>query len=193
MAPRRNPAVVVLRELSGEQVAAEALEGLVKHVGQLAFALAPRLAVIVPSAPMPEMVNGTQLGLTLQALTEYAKRGAPVWDWQTDREAEDAYLEVHRALFTRAWDDGDQDALVADGDMMPTDGVRAVMLAARARIAVAQGGGVRAVELAVLSGLSLRQVYRDLAFGKRGGAASVKATVAKKWLTERGVPGFVKG
>lgn len=152
---------------------------------------AEALAAIDAAKALPEddVATTSTLGAEVQALVTYAQRGLPVWDWTDHGCAADACLSVMAALYSSAGGDdigGDLD----EADVEPRDAMGVVLVAARARIRLAQRTPLDARELAALSGLTA-QAARHLM--RAGELPAVERTVAAKdarrWLSGRGVIG----
>lgn len=144
--------------------------------------------------------DGTDLAVTVAALTEYAQRGAPVWDWTDDDMAADAVHDVVSTLATDAL--GTEGAL---GEVLlghadrATDPLRLVLTAAWARVQIARNEPVTAAQLGALAGLHPARVRALRGAGEvpgwegegnGRGAAPCPARVARRWLAARGVAGF---
>lgn len=144
---------------------------------------------------------GGQSGLaaTAHALTVYAQRGLPVWDWETHGEAEDACHGIVTHLWGRPADAGRgetsdvgplDEALSSDLD----DPLALVLVAAWARVSLARGEGLTARQLAALGGMAPRAVLNLAAAGelRLEGArpAAAPPREARRWLEARGVKGL---
>lgn len=205
MAPPRTSASPLLHELDPTAVAGEVCERILRHLGRLAFVITPT-AECVPvarqadgssrAATAEDLATGSDIGLTVQALTEYAQKGAPVWDWEDAGMASDGCLSVMSALYTCAGSSGVGGGIADLEDSVEADDeVGVVILAALARIRIDQRKPVALRELAVLSGLSLRQVQHLAKQGEIAAIADgrVSASHARAWLSARAVPGFRTG
>jgi len=157
---------------------------------------AAALAAIDEARDLPDdsddLATLSTLGAEAQALVAYAQRGLPVWDWTDHGCAADACLSVMAALYSSAG--GDDIGGDLDDDVAPTDAIGVVLVAARARIRIDQRTPVSLRELAVLAGLSPRQVQQLAARGEittreTPAGAVVESGEAYRWLSGRGVAG----
>ena len=175
MAPPRVSTTPLLSELDPQAVAADVVRLVIEHLH-------------VTGDPS----ETTEIGATAHALALYAQRGLPVWDWTDHGCASDACLSLFSALYSRAA--GEQlGGGITDlpDDLEPDDAIGVVLLAALARIRIDQGADVALRELAVLSGLSRRQLQHLAASGEiEATDGRVEAADATRWLAARGVPGF---
>lgn len=204
MAPPRTSTVPLLADLDPAAVALAVCEAVVTHLhrGALALALARAPSVEMRLArhgdPHGEvtaeaMASGSDLGLTTQALTTYAQRGLPVWDWTDSGMASDGALSVMAALYTCAGRPDVGGGIVdLEDEVEADDPIGVVLLATMARIRIDQGTPVSLRELAVLSGLSLGRVEHLAATDEiqRSGPGRVAPDEARRWLAARGVPGY---
>lgn len=161
------------------------VEQLVRdHLARLAFGLAP--AATLHTTPD----TGSDLRLTVEALTSYAQTGQ---DAETDAPAiaaeyaRDRCSTVLDALYRRAADGPaalDAEALVGESD--PTTAAGVVLRAAWARAALDSGEPVTLPQLAALASLSARAVQAQVAEGRlRAKDGAVRAADARAWLEER--------
>jgi len=136
-----------------------------------------------------DLATLSTLGAEVQALVTYAQRGLPVWDWTDHGCAADACLSVMAALYSSAGGDdigGDLD----EADVEPRDAIGVVLVAARARIRLAQRTPLDARELAALSGLTAQAVRHLMRAGELPAVErTVAAKDARRWLSGRGVIG----
>jgi len=172
--------------LSPDDIAAEVERRVVDHLH--------RLALDVGAEVCAEATLGT-LRAEARALTVYAQRGLPVWDWTDSGMASAGLLSVLAALYSRAADtDLDRTAIDVVDDLDPSDDLGLVLVAAAARIRLDQGAAVTARELAALTGLSAARVRQLISSGELRATNEkpqrVPAEDARRWLASRGVPGF---
>lgn len=183
-----------LATLNPDAIAADCDERLEKHLAALAFIGGAGLHVHI------QRHGESDLALTLRALTVYAQRGLPVWDWSSHGEARDAVQKVVCRLYGRP-----SDALKAEsddvgplseieGDLEGDDPIDLVTVAAWARVQIASGEPVTVRQLATLAGLDPSIVRRLAKDGElrlsEGRPAVAKAKEAKRWLGARGVKGL---
>jgi hypothetical protein len=178
--------------LSPAVVAAEVDRRLLEHLGQLAFVGGFGITVRV------DVRGSSDLAVTAQALCEYAQKGLPVWDWETDEEAADAC----QSLVSRFWSppaeagsgtfglgplgDGYEEA-----DM--SDPIELVLVAAWARVELSRDEPVTARQLAALAGLdpqAVRLLAREGEIKLHGKPAVAAPSEARRWLAARGVKGL---
>lgn len=144
--------------------------------------------------------DGTDLAATVGALTEYAQKGAPVWDWTDDEMAADAMLDAVSTLATDALgtEGGLAEVLLGHQDRA-TDPVRLVLTAAWARVSLSRNEDVTAAQLGALAGLhpsrvrALRGAGEIPGWESEGngrGATGCPPKAARRWLASRGVAGF---
>lgn len=183
----------ILRDLDPRAVAREACAAAVEHLGRVLFVLQPAAAglVVGAGATSPErLVDGSDLGLTVQALTAFAQRGAPVGDWTHAELAADGLLTVVGALYGGALDGEDATpGILSEGE--PSSPLEAVLLAAWTRVQFARGEAVDARQLACLASCPTRTVRHHIESGELTAAAGRPARVApeeaRRWLSARGV------
>lgn len=201
MAPPRVDSIPLLRDLDPRAVAADVVRSVLDHVQRVTFSLAPAVEARLLAygadggarSPQPEDLVGTDLGMTVTTLVQYAQCGLPAWDWTDSGMASDGALSVMSALYTCA---GTPEVgggiLDREDDVEPDSAIGVVLLATIARIQIDQRADVALRALAVLSGLSLRQVQELAAKGElaKSGRGVVTAEEATRWLSGRGVPGF---
>lgn len=169
-----------------DDIAAEVERRVVDHLH--------RLALDVGAEVRAEATLGT-LRAEARALTVYAQRGLPVWDWTDSGMASAGLLSVLAALYSRAADGGiEHTAIDVVDDLDPSDDVGLVLVAAAARIRLDRDVPVTARELGALVGLTAVRVRQLIAAGELRATderpARVKARDARRWLAARGVPGF---
>lgn len=188
-----------LSALDPVHVGRDAAQRVLVHLGRLAFKLAPGVTVRVPT-PTAEQLDATDLAATAAALTQYAQRGLPVWDWQTDDEAADAVQSLCESLASDALGtDGALSDVLLGGDELATDPVRLVLTGAWARVQLARREAVTPAQLAVLAGVHPSRVRALRAAGEipswtdtgatGRGAPPCPAAAAQRWLSARGVAG----
>lgn len=183
-----------LAQLDPLAVAREVCEAVVGHLGRLAFSLSP--AWDCPPLPAAErLAEASDLGLTVQALVQYAQRGLPVWDWPDHGCASDACLPVLSALYSQAGAPDLGGGALDDEELDLDSDVGLVLVAARARIRLDQRGELTPRDLEALSGLSRRSVQRlcdagEIAATRERGDYTVPADEARRWLSSRRVPGL---
>lgn len=182
---------VKLAELDCRDVGARAARALVDHVGRAAFQLGPAYEVRVDGGDPA----ASDLALTMRALTEYAQRGLPVWDWTDTGMVADGLLSAISALYGSPL--GDLTGTAADPsdvDVDPSDPVNVALAAAGARLRVDTGAPVTARDVGVLAGISGQGVRRYVRSGELaasdGRPQLIAAEEAARWLGARGVPGF---
>lgn len=178
---------ISIRDLDPAAVALAACSALVEHLGRVGFVLNPH-AVLLPSAV--ELVNGSQLGLTVQSLTEFAQRGTPVGDWVSPEDGADALLEVVSTLYGGALDHHDaHPGILSEGE--PETALEAVLLAAWTRVQLGRGESVEARQIATLASQPVRTVQHHIKVGElpasEGRPARVSAENAAAYLSARGV------
>src|SRR5690606_35097663 len=177
---------MTLADLDPDAVAQDAERRVVDHLH--------RLALDVGAEVHAEATLGT-LRAEARALTLYAQRGLPVWDWTDSGMASAGLLSVLAALYSRAADaDLDRTAIDVVDDLDPSDDLGLVLVAAAARIRLDQDVPVTARELGALVGLTAVRVRQLVAAGELRATNEkpqrVPAEDARRWLASRGVPGF---
>lgn len=170
-----------LASLTPADVGQEAVDRLLRRAGRLALELQPAATIHLPDAVS---WDGTQIGLTMGDLTEYAQRGGD------HDEAHEALISVLPALYASASDTGSYSVPDLDVLAHDADAVAMVLSAALARVALSRGEPVTAASLATLAGLSVDAV-RSLARGGEltpdgGRPARYEAAEALRWLSGRG-------
>ena len=191
-----------LADLDPDAVAAAAVRAAIDHLHRVALGLEPavelRLVAGDGSTTVPDdevLARGTDLGLTTRALTVYAQRGLPVWDWTHSGMAADGLLSVLSALYGRAADpDLSHTAIDVVDDVDPSDEVGLVLVAAAARIRIGQSAPVTARELGALAGMGAAGVRVYTRSGElpttNERPARVPADDAARWLAARGIEGL---
>lgn len=183
-----------LAGVDAREVAADVVEHVLKHIARQSFGLAPAVTVGFRTPSRPEMAGGTDLGLTVQSLVAFAQRGE-LGDWPDASCALDALQTVCSALYTQAgvpgtFGVGDLNEATAATD--PEDPLGLVLVGAHARAKLLLEQGITPRELGVLAGVTRQHatmIAADLgAEGPR--PLTIAAEVARRWLRERGVPGF---
>lgn len=184
----RDP-VPSLRDLDPRAVALDACTALVGRLAKMAFMLHPRALDL----PRPEeLVDGSDLGLTVQTLTAFAQRGCPVGDWVDSEDGADALLTVVSALYGGALDhESATPGILREGE--PTTPLETVLLAAWTRVQLGRGEPVEPRQIALLTGETTRTVQFRIADGtlpaSGGKPARVPAEAAVGYLRDRGVKG----
>jgi len=181
-----------LRDLGPEAVAAEASSLLVRHLWRIAFALAPALDQgAFAGLDGPALARSTDIGLTVQQLTAYARDGV-LGDWPDEGCAVSAVQSVCEVLYSQAGVVGTFGVgeLVDDAD--PETVLGLVVVAAMARAGLARSEALTARELAALASCSADHVRLVARQGglRRGKGGSYSATACRRWLAGREVPGF---
>jgi hypothetical protein len=173
-----------LKNLDPDSVAQEVYEQVKEHVQELAALL----GVVEPRVRKREE---TILGVAVAALTRWAQTGHGM----NRDEVPTAVHRIRQALYSRAaYPEQEQvdklDSQVGD----PDDAISCVLLAALARSRVLEAGPGKLVAarwLAALASVAESRVHQLAAEGTLRRVSSAIQTVdAKKWLVERGVPGF---
>jgi hypothetical protein len=169
-----------LSQIDPDELAAKVEHDVVRHVKQL--------YLMVFGQELPEA--RTELSGVVRAVAKYA-RG--------DMDAADELDELHGRLLLLL------DALPDDPYQDPETPLGLVMMAAQTRDWLGkEGHNVTAAQLGVLAGLSSRQIgelirtqqIKGLLSEREGAGAAgyiVLNAEAKRWLAERGVPGFAQG
>jgi hypothetical protein len=177
-------------------VAVEIVRRALDHVSTLvARTLSPGFALrpMEPSCDRVELCLQTDLYWTLLDFAAYAIRGHAL-----DGDLEDYLLDL-LPLYATAL--GPPATLEGLADSEPSSELGVLIAAAIARDALAQGKALTTSQLAVLAGLSRRQVQQLIDTGEirarlstkehregpRGGAWLVPAKLAATWLHGRGV------
>jgi hypothetical protein len=180
---------MLLRELSPQAVALDACEAVLEHLYRVVFRLNPYVVTLPRSV---DLVTGSELGLTVQRLTEYAQRGCPVGDWTDDEMAADGLLSVVHALYGGPLDHhGATPGILSEGE--PETSLETVILGAWTRIQLARREPIEARQIAVLASCPTRTVRHhidvgDLAGGE-GRPARVPPGAVRAYLAARGVRG----
>jgi hypothetical protein len=180
----------ILRDLYPRAVALDACEALVEHMAKSAFVLNPHVVHL----PRPsDLVDGSDLGLTVQTLTVFAQRGCPAGDWSDPEVAADGLLSVVSALYGGALDHQyATPGILAEGE--PETPIETALLGAWARVQMYRGEPVEARHIAVLASMPLRTVRHHIDVGELPACgprpAKVPAADAVRYLTTRGLTGF---
>lgn len=190
--PAETPPIL-LADLDPKAIAAEVCRLVIEHLHSVAMRLDMHVQLRLETDGAEPGALG--LGPTVQALTQFAQRGLPVWDWTHTGMASDACLDVFAALYSAA---GTPEIGGGITDMVdevdPSDEIGTMLLAAFARIRIDQRGEIAPRELAVLAGVSSQYVRHLVRTGELeacpGRQVRVPAKDAKRWLAARGVPGF---
>lgn len=192
-----------LADLDPVTVGREAARRVCERVTRLAFRLSPGVTAAL-SATNDAALAATDLALTVTALTEYAQRGLPVWDWEDDAMVADAMHDACGDLVggvIESTDEGGDAALRAvllDGDETSNDPLRLVLTAAWARVTLARGDDVTPAQLGALAGLHPSRVRALRAAGEIRGwtsegtgraATPCPSKAARVWLAARSVSG----
>lgn len=181
-----------LATLTPDQIAAEVDDRLLRYLGRLALPLSPGISLHV------RRHGQSDLALTASALTEYAQRGLPVWDWSTHGEAEDACQSLVSGLYGCPAHPGVEGGVGPLDDALDgadlDDAIDLVLVAAWARVTLAKDGPLTARQLGALAGLEHRHV-RDLARSGELPLTGARPTTcpaedARRWLGVRGVVGL---
>jgi hypothetical protein len=178
----RPSSVPRLRDLTPQAVADEVVRLVTDHVASLCMRLDLGAEFRVP--------EGGTLHFTTQLLTGYAQRGLGATDWPDHSCATDAMLDVCCALYTSAGDP-DIGAGALDTDVDASDAIGIVLLAAHARVRIAQRERVPVRELAALASVDpqhLRLLGRSGEIDIEDG--TVRAAIARRWLSGRGLEGL---
>jgi hypothetical protein len=182
---------VKLAELDPRDVGARAARALVDHVGRAASQLGPSYTVRVDGGDPAS----SDVALTMRALTEYAQRGLPVWDWTDTDMVADALISALSALYGSPC--GDLTGTAADPsdvDLDPSEPLTLAIAAADARLRIDTGFPVTARDVGALAGISGQGVRRYLRSGELEASNDrpqrIAAADAARWLAARGVPGF---
>jgi hypothetical protein len=177
----------LLRDLDPRAVALSACEALLAHLGRVTFVLNPH-AVPLPQAA--DLVDGSDLGLTVQTLTTFAQHGTPVGDWATPEEGADALLTVVSALYRPALGgEGEVPGILSEGE--PASDLDQVLLGAWTRVQIGRGEPVEARQIACLASCPVRTVRHHIDSGELEATdsrpARVAADRARAYLSARGV------
>lgn len=177
-----------LVDLDPAEVSVEVVRRVEEHIHRIGFGLMPgRTVRIDGDGPM-------DIAETARALTYYAQRGLPVWDWTDSGMAMDGLLSILSALYSRAADaDLPETAVDVVDDVDPDDAIGLVLVAAAARIRLDQRVGLTPRELGALAGIGAAGVRRYVRGGElpaEGRPARVPPEDAARWLAARGVPGI---
>ena len=176
-----------LPEIDPRAVARAACEALVEYIGRVALPLNPALVPV----PRPEaLVDGSDLGLTVQTLTVFAQRGAPVGDWQDSEDAADALLTVVSALYRPALGgEGEAPSILSQGE--PESDLETVLLAAWTRVQLGRGEAVEPRQIACLASCPVRTVQQHVKHGVLPASdtrpARISVEAAREYLSARGV------
>jgi len=175
-----------LTDLDPESVAREGVERIVEHFYAIASRLDPTLVLALPTD-----VGAAGLRPTLHALTAYAQRGLPVWDWTDSGMAADGLLDALAALYGSPCGGLEATAIDVVDDVDPEDAIGLVLVGAAARIRLDQGRSVTARELAVLAGVAATYVRRLARKGELMTTderpARIAAEDAMRWLNSRSI------
>lgn len=171
-------------------LAADVDERLVRYLGRLAVPLSPGLTLHVGHHGQSDMA------LTVSALVTYAQRGLPVWDWDTHGEARDGVQSVVSTLYACPADTSIVGPLAEtdldDADL--DDPLALVLVAAWARVQLADGEALTVRQLGALAGLDasvIRKMNKDGEITLTGIRPCVAdAAEARRWLGARGVKGL---
>jgi hypothetical protein len=185
-----------LAELDPTAVAREALSTILDHLADYVVPLMPSGEVrIIGTAE--QLAAESTIGPEVSALTLYAQRGLPVWDWETTGEVSDALNGALAALYGSPMGRDSLGPIIAGGEAHdvvgdPDSAVDVVILGAWGRWRLDDGEPVHARDLAVLGGITHARMK---SLGSAGEITITKGMVeakeARRWLGARGVPGFV--
>lgn len=192
----------LLRELDPRAVALDACAALAARIYKMGFVLNPFEVRVLGEKVAPndtvttfvptdaDLVDGSDLGLTVQTLAEFAQRGCPAGDWTVPEMAADGLQSVVAALYGGALDfEGATPGILGEGE--PETPLEAVLLAAWTRVQIGRGDPVEARQLALLTGETTRTVQRHIAQGELPASserpARVPAAPAAAYLQDRGV------
>lgn len=185
-----------LAQLDPAALAADVDSRLARYLGRLVTPLAPGFAVDV------QRHGPSGVALSVDALTRYAQGGLPVWDWETHEEPRDALQELLAVLYGRpadALDRSDVGPLDESNDSEQLDGadlddpLALVLVAAWARVLLAEESPLSARQLGALGGLDPRAVQRLARDGElrlEGSPLAASPDEARRWLGSRGVKGL---
>jgi hypothetical protein len=176
----------ILRQIDpqslGERIATQVLE----HIARLSVHLSPGVVVHIDSR---DGASASGVALSVADLVAWAKDGVGALE-----EIPDLLLNVASILYARPIDQGtfqvsDLDEVEAD----PDTEIGVVLVAANARLLLARGQPIDARQLAAVSGgsaVNIRRLIREGEIGQQDGC--VPASSARRWLSERKVPGFAR-
>lgn len=171
-------------------------ERIDRYLGRLAAPLSPGITF--------ERHGDSGVALTVEALAEYAQRGLPVSDWETHGEARDAIQEVLETLYSSPVQAsassggvgplGEDEAGAQLGEADLDDPLSLVLVAAWARVQLADGEGLTARQLGALAGLDPKAVQLLAREGELTlvgiRPAQASAEEARRWLGSRGIRGL---
>jgi hypothetical protein len=184
--PRTTP---VLRDIDADAVAREVVDLCAQHAEQLRMQIAPTEVWPMP----PDTGTALGIGATVAYLTVYAKTGVDpeAGDHSTSEQlAAERLADVCGALYSRAVDQSRLEVpeLAIEGED-PATPIAVVIVAANARMRLAQGQALSTREVATLASCSARTVRAAAADGAlvRGEDWRIPADEARRWLACRGV------
>lgn len=179
-----------LDDLVPEEVAASIVEAA--RAVMLAFSeqLAPGVEWVERKKVHPERAR---LAVSVATLVRYAKEGG------NHDEAQELVRDLSAALHRRVVDS--EEARAEPGEELEvTTPIGLALAAASARVLLATNRPVGAPQLAILANVDASAIRRLVAAGEleaerlppKLGGAQIRAAVARRWLAQRGVPGFAK-
>lgn len=176
-----------LPEIDPRAVARAACEALVEYIGRATFVLNP---IVVDLPRVDQLVDGSDLGLTVQTLTAFAQRGAPVGDWHDSEDAADALLTLVSTLYRPAiGGKGDVPSILSQGE--PASDLETVLLAAWTRVQLGRGEAVEPRQIACLASCPVRTVQQHVKHGVLPASdtrpARISVEAARQYLFARGV------
>lgn len=186
-----------LKELVPEEVASDVVELVARHVGRMVFLLGPELQVHLPNFVREGSGKNvmdplsTEIGLTIQEVTQYAQSGAPHC---SDAEVIDYLQSVCEACFA-AVHPGVYGAIpfpwvagLGEKGSDPDNVLDVILMAAYNRDQLEQRKPISARGLACLGSVSWATMR---SYGSRGEVAisegQVEAKEAIEWLAGQGV------
>lgn len=181
-----------LADLVPEQVAEEACQLVLNHLGRQIFVLSPACTGEELSGLTAEdLARGSDLGLTVQDLVRYAQSGDTA-DWGSQLGALDALQSVCSVLYSQAGQPGIFEVGDLEGVGDPETPLGLALVAAWARVRLHQGEDLRTRELAALGGCTTAHVAHLARAGEieRASHGAYSAESARRWLGARGVPGI---
>lgn len=198
--PKPTPAPMPsLVEFDPAAVALEATRAAVERASRLALPLSPSVRLDL-SDTSDAALTATDLAATFRALTVYAQKGLPVWDWTSDEDAADALLGATEVMFAapgRDWTPAQLDEVLSPSRGEELSAPVLVLACAWTRVRIARGDAVPVVALARLASISDERVHQFAREGRLAGVttaregralvASVTAEGAREWLVSRGL------
>lgn len=181
-----RPPTYTLGNLTPGGVALLACERVARHLQSYAIRLAPAADMRCPE-PI-QLAAGSDFGLTIAQLTDYAQTGVAGGDWKDHEDAADALLRVLPLLYGSAC--GEKIILFDESDHGFLEAIDVVLLSVWARVQIARGEPVSIKSLALLGGVTKQwiqfQVERgEIEVQRSGRKISISAIAAKEWLARR--------